>query len=71
MAVVTEELGDAVPEKPVIFTKFSGIMEKGKEGEVLDVSSILPTDKGAVHYEAEICLQLGVRVQRLHCTIAS
>lgn len=55
-----EELGDAIPEKPVIFNKFGSIAHRIQPDKVLDLSDILPTDKGPVHYEAEICLQLGV-----------
>lgn len=55
-----EELGDAIPDKPVIFNKFGSIAHRIQPDKVLDLSDILPTDKGPVHYEAEICLQLGV-----------
>lgn len=54
------ELGDPVPAKPVIFSKFGSLAHRIQPGKVLDLSDILPTDKGPVHYEAEICLQLGV-----------
>lgn len=56
-----EELGDPIPEKPVIFNKFGSIAHRVQPDKPLDLSDILPTDKGPVHYEAEICLQLGVR----------
>ena len=56
-----EELGDAVPDKPVIFNKFGSVTHRAPGGgKVLDVSHILPKDRGPIHYEAEICLQLGV-----------
>ena len=76
-----EELGDAIPEKPVIFNKFGSIAHRIQPDKVLDLSDILPTDKGPVHFEAEICLQLGVHPQaqlnlsaqvcmrRSHCSI--
>lgn len=55
-----EELGDAVPEMPVIFNKFGSVTYKGSPEKPLNLGEILPKDKGDVHYEAEICIQLGV-----------
>lgn len=57
---IVEELGDPVPEKPVIFNKFGSIAHKLQPDKALDLSDVLPFDRGPVHYEAEICLQLGV-----------
>lgn len=56
-----EELGEPQPANPVIFNKFGSIAQKVQAGKILDVSDILPKDKGPVHFEAEICIQLGVR----------
>lgn len=42
-----------MPERPVIFNKFGSVARKAQIEKVLDVSKLLPADKGAVHYEAE------------------
>jgi len=55
-----KELGEPQPANPVIFNKFGSIAQKVQAGKILDVSDILPKDKGPVHFEAEICIQLGV-----------
>ena len=49
-----EELGNVVPEEPVVFTKtkHSIVQAKGQEIE-------LPKDRGEVHYEAELVLKMG------------
>lgn len=47
------ELGNAVPEKPIVFLKPSGaLMESPKTLE-------LPKDVGSIHHEAEIVLKMG------------
>ena len=57
-----EELGDAIPEMPVIFNKFGSITYRGSPDKPLSLADVLPKDKGKVHYEAEICIQLGVQL---------
>lgn len=49
-----EELGNAVPEQPMIFMKPSHAVVP-MNGDVLN----LPLDRGELHYEAELVLQLG------------
>jgi 2-keto-4-pentenoate hydratase/2-oxohepta-3-ene-1,7-dioic acid hydratase in catechol pathway len=59
-----KELGDAVPEKPVFFMKPASIARTvGALTEEVRLS--LPTDRGAIHYECEIILQLdeGARIR--------
>ncbi len=52
-----QELGDAVPEMPVLFLKPpSSLFQANQLGAVLEVD--LPRGKGAVHYETEIVLRL-------------
>ena len=55
------EMGGDVPEKPVLFNKPASVALQAKPNKVLNVSEVLPKDRGTVHYETEICLQLGVR----------
>jgi 2-keto-4-pentenoate hydratase/2-oxohepta-3-ene-1,7-dioic acid hydratase in catechol pathway len=53
-----KELGDAVPDKPVLFLKpFSIAVEAQSNGDTLEVS--LPKGPYRSHYEAEIILKLG------------
>ncbi|MFD2671101.1 fumarylacetoacetate hydrolase family protein [Marinicrinis sediminis] len=47
------ELGNAVPEQPLIFTKPTHAQAK-LEGEIT-----LPFDRGAVHYEGEVVVRIG------------
>lgn len=49
-----EELGNAVPEEPMIFMKPSHAVVP-LNGETLE----LPASKGEVHYEAELVVQIG------------
>jgi 2-keto-4-pentenoate hydratase/2-oxohepta-3-ene-1,7-dioic acid hydratase in catechol pathway len=52
-----KELGDAVPEKPVLFLKPPSILEQAeKPGQILQVA--LPQDRGSVHHECEIVVRL-------------
>jgi 2-keto-4-pentenoate hydratase/2-oxohepta-3-ene-1,7-dioic acid hydratase in catechol pathway len=52
-----QELGDAIPEKPVIFLKPPSILKIAKQwGEILSLT--LPQDNGEIHYETEIVLQI-------------
>ncbi len=53
-----KELGDAVPEKPVLFLKPPSVLKQAySAGEVLELK--LPRkDAGAVHHECEIVLKL-------------
>lgn len=60
------ELGDAVPEKPVLFLKPPSVLvAAGAAGET--VRAALPRGAGAVHHECEIVLRLrqgGYRMDR-------
>lgn len=51
-----KELGDAIPEKPVLFLKPPSVLlaSDGRE-----VTARLPKDSGSVHHECEIVLRLG------------
>ena len=53
-----KELGDEVPEKPVLFLKppSAGIFAE-KNGQTIEV--VLPRDRGAVHPECEVVALLG------------
>jgi 2-keto-4-pentenoate hydratase/2-oxohepta-3-ene-1,7-dioic acid hydratase in catechol pathway len=51
-----KELGDAVPAKPVLFLKPPSILRQGYQGKSLDL--FLPVDRGSVHHECEIVIQL-------------
>lgn len=57
-----KELGDAIPEKPVLFIKPPSVLRA-----ITDPSSIcplpLPEHRGAVHHECEIVLQVGKNSQ--------
>ena len=50
------ELGDKVPEKPVIFIKPSSILRAAVQNEELEL--IIPQGQGALHFETEIVLRL-------------
>ncbi len=53
-----KELGDAVPEKPVLFLKPpSAMIQASQEGETIETK--LPVGRGSVHHECEIVLRLG------------
>ena len=57
-----QELGDAVPEKPVIFFKPpSCVVQADVEGQTLEV--LLPADRGSVHHECEIVCRIGLNGQ--------
>jgi len=49
-----EELGNAVPEEPMIFMKPTHAVVKADGGEV-----ILPGGRGEIHYEAELVFRIG------------
>ena len=52
------ELGDAIPEKPVIFLKPPSVLQQCPHwDETINVS--FPQDRGEVHHEIEIVLQVG------------
>lgn len=52
-----KELGDAVPENPVIFLKPSSILvSAAMKGQVLEV--VLPKSHGPVHHECELVFKL-------------
>lgn len=52
-----KELGDAVPEKPVIFLKPPSVLRSAVASEKLRAR--LPIGAGAVHHECEIVLRVG------------
>lgn len=53
-----KELGDAVPEKPVIFLKPPSVLQQCPQwNETIQVS--YPQDRGEVHHEIEIVVQVG------------
>ena len=62
--VLPEELGDAVPQKPVIFNKPASVALRASGEKVLDVAGVLPYNRGTIHYEAEIVIRMGVRRKR-------
>lgn len=52
------ELGDAIPEKPVLFLKPSSVLRTvAAWGETLTLE--VPRDRGELHHECEIVLRLG------------
>lgn len=60
-----KELGDAVPTKPVIFLKPPSVLRQAGAGQSLDL--VIPIDRGSVHHECELVIQLkkgGFRMTR-------
>ncbi len=55
-----KELGDAVPERPVLFIKppSAAVQASGVEWSGQRVAISLPQGRGSVHYECEIVLRL-------------
>lgn len=51
-----KELGDAVPEKPVIFLKPPSVLRVASQGEELKLS--IPKGVSSVHFETEIVLRI-------------
>ena len=51
-----KELGDLVPEKPVIFIKPPSVLKRAVSNQSLEVS--LPKSRGQVHHECEIVLKI-------------
>ena len=52
------ELGDAVPEKPVIFLKPPSVLQQANNwGDTIHAQ--FPINKGDVHHECEIILHVG------------
>ncbi len=50
------ELGDKIPEKPVIFIKPSSVLRAAVQNEELELS--IPQNCGSLHFETEIVLRL-------------
>jgi 2-keto-4-pentenoate hydratase/2-oxohepta-3-ene-1,7-dioic acid hydratase in catechol pathway len=50
------ELGDKIPEKPVIFLKPNSILRAAIQNEEIELS--IPENKGSLHFETEIVLRL-------------
>lgn len=66
-----KELGDAIPARPVIFLKPLSVLKQAVNGKVLDL--FIPLDRGAVHHECEIVIQLnrgGFRMSRNEAEMA-
>ncbi len=59
-----KELGDAVPEKPVIFIKPPSVLRQVKENNST-IKLAIPPDSGSVHHECEIVLKLKAGGYRL------
>lgn len=59
-----KELGDAVPEKPVIFIKPPSILRQVKENNS-QLKLTVPPDSGSLHHECEIVLKLKTGGYRL------
>lgn len=52
------ELGDAVPEKPVLFLKPPSVLRRAAHwGDVVELTA--PRERGELHYECEIVIRLG------------
>jgi 2-keto-4-pentenoate hydratase/2-oxohepta-3-ene-1,7-dioic acid hydratase in catechol pathway len=52
-----KELGDKIPEKPVLFLKPPSVLKQAqKNGET--IQALLPAGQGSVHHECEIVVQL-------------
>lgn len=51
------ELGDAIPEKPVIFLKPVSILKQASQWNT-NIYATLPSHQGEVHYECEIVLRV-------------
>lgn len=61
-----KELGDAIPAKPVLFLKPPSVLKQARNGEALQLT--IPTDRGSVHHECELVIQLkngGFQMDRL------
>lgn len=63
-----KELGDAVPERPIIFMKPPSVAKFAKNsGETL--TAILPQGRGEVHFECEIVGQINAAGELTHVTL--
>ena len=51
------ELGDAVPEKPVIFLKQASVLKETSQWNTC-INATLPSHQGEAHYECEIVLRV-------------
>ena len=51
-----KELGDAIPDKPVLFLKPPSVLHQVSQGGSIELS--LPVGAGSVHHECEIILRL-------------
>lgn len=51
-----QELGDAVPERPVLFLKPLSVLRTAKAGETLSLT--LPAYRSSIHHECEIVLRI-------------
>ncbi len=63
-----KELGDAVPEKPVIFLKPPSCSRQARAlGDTIEAR--LPQGRGSAHHECEIALKLDARGEITHVTL--
>ena len=51
-----KELGDAIPDKPVLFLKPPSVLHQVHQGGSVELT--LPADAGSIHHECEIVLRL-------------
>src|SRR5207253_1337210 len=58
-----KELGDEVPEKPVVFLKPPSVLREAKAGTPLPLR--IPRDAGLLHHECEIVIRLSAGGYRL------
>ena len=56
-----KELGEALPEKPVLFIKPASILISVNSGEIKSLQ--LPKGRGSVHHECEIVMKMGSQQQ--------
>lgn len=54
-----KEMGDAIPEMPVLFLKPPSVAKFVKQGETIEVA--LPADRGSTHHECEIVVRLNAK----------
>jgi len=63
-----KELGDAIPDKPVLFIKPpSSVLQISKNTDPMHAD--LPQNRGQVHHECEIVARLNAKAQITHVTL--
>jgi len=58
-----KELGDLVPQKPVIFIKPPSVLRMVENTEELNLK--IPANRGALHYEAELVLRMSCDAHKI------